>query len=65
MSRLNRYFFYAIAFVLVVIGIATQSYTVVGIGFVVGLLIAFLTEYFDNRRDQKYKHYNSKHQLHH
>lgn len=65
MSRLNRYFFYALVFLIVVVGLATRSYTTVGITIVLGIVIGFTTEYFDNKRDEKYKHYNSKHQLHH
>jgi hypothetical protein len=65
MSVLNRYFFYAICFIMIIVGIISQSYTVLGLTFVAGIAIGFITEYYDNRRDEKFKHLNANHQYKH
>lgn len=62
---LNRYFFYSVAFLVVILSIATQSYTLLVGAILGGILLGFVTEYFDNKRDEKYKHYNVKHKLDH
>lgn len=65
MSVLNRYFFYALAFLVVVGALISQSYAVFGISLVVAIAVGILTEFFDNKRDEKFKHYNAKHQYKH
>ncbi|MGB8957008.1 MAG: hypothetical protein WCC10_16685 [Tumebacillaceae bacterium] len=65
MSVLNRYFFYALAFLVVVGALIAQSYAVFGISLVVAIAVGILTEFFDNKRDEKFKHYNAKHQYKH
>ncbi|MFD2170947.1 hypothetical protein [Tumebacillus lipolyticus] len=65
MSILNRYFFYAICFILVIVGIVSQSYTLLALSFVAGTIVGLITEYYDNRRDEKFKHLNANHQYKH
>lgn len=65
MSMLNRYFFYAVCFVLVVVGIISQSYALLGLSVVAGIAVGFLTELYDNKRDEKFKHLNANHQYKH
>ncbi|HEU4964336.1 MAG TPA: hypothetical protein VFV52_10880 [Bacilli bacterium] len=65
MSMNNRYFFYGLAFVIVILAIVTKSYALLVGALVAGVVLGFTTEYFDNKRDEKYKHYNAKHKLHH
>ncbi|ASS75981.1 hypothetical protein CIG75_14100 [Tumebacillus algifaecis] len=65
MSMLNRYFFYAICFILVVVGIISQSYALLGLSFVAGIVVGLITEFYDNRRDEKFKHLNANHQYKH
>jgi len=62
MSRLNRYFFYTLVFAVVLASIITKSYAVLGLSFLGAILLGLLTEFFDNRREEKYKHYN--HEIH-
>ncbi|MBL0388188.1 hypothetical protein JJB07_16340 [Tumebacillus sp. ITR2] len=65
MSKQNRYFFYTIVFALVVASVITKSYLLFGCSIVAGIAIGFITELFDNKRDEKFKHYNAKHQYKH
>ncbi|ARU62176.1 hypothetical protein CBW65_15065 [Tumebacillus avium] len=65
MSMLNRYFFYAVCFVLVVVGIISQSYALLGLSVVAGIAVGILTELYDNKRDEKFKHLNANHQYKH
>jgi len=62
MSRLNRYFFYTLVFAIVVVSVLTKSYTVLALSFLAAIAIGFLTELFDNKREETYKHYN--HEIH-
>ncbi|PWK06977.1 hypothetical protein [Tumebacillus permanentifrigoris] len=65
MSIQNRYFFYTIVFALVVASVITKSYLLFGLSLVAGIAIGFITELYDNKRDEKFKHYNAKHQYKH
>jgi hypothetical protein len=65
MSIANRYFFYTIVFALVVASVITKSYLLFGLSLVAGIAIGFITELYDNKRDEKFKHYNAKHQYKH
>jgi len=65
MSRLNRYFFYTLVFVVVVAGLLTQSYAAVGITLLLAIALGVLTEMYDNKRDEKHKHNNVHHAYKH
>jgi hypothetical protein len=62
---LNRYFFYTVAFLLVLVGILTQTYSLFGLSLVLAVAVGVITELYDNKRDEKYKKYNVNHQLKH
>ncbi|MCX7571460.1 hypothetical protein OS242_16045 [Tumebacillus sp. DT12] len=65
MSMLNRYFFYTLTFIIVLVGIATKNYAIFGLTILIGVALGFMTEYFDNRRDEAFKHHNANHQYKH
>ena len=65
MSVLNRYFFYSLAFLVIVGALIAQSYALFGISLLVAIAVGILTEFYDNKRDEKFKHYNAKHQYKH
>ena len=65
MSMFNRYFFYTLTFLIVVAGIATKNYAIFGLTILIGVLLGFITEFYDNRRDEAFKHNNANHQYKH
>lgn len=65
MTRGNRYFFYALIFALIVAALASKSYGILGGAVVISLALGLWIEKVDNKRDEKFKHYNAVHNYHH
>ena len=65
MSQLNRYFFYTLVFVVVMAAMLLHNYALIGITVLAAIALGFVTEFYDNRRDEAFKHHNANHQYKH
>ncbi|GAX90940.1 hypothetical protein [Effusibacillus lacus] len=65
MTRGHRYFFFSVVFALVLVGLISKSYLLLGGALLVSLAVGIWIEKVDNKRDEKFKHHNAVHNYHH
>jgi len=65
MSKTTRYMTYGLIFLFVLGGLISGSIVMLGTLLVVAVIIGFVVDRFDNRRDEPFKKYNVKHKHFH
>jgi uncharacterized membrane protein YraQ (UPF0718 family) len=61
MRRKRRYPFYGLIFALGLFGLIVRTPILLGCALLVAVIIGFVVDRFDNRKDEPFKHYNAKH----
>jgi hypothetical protein len=54
-----------LVFAIVVVALIKQSYAVLGITLLLSIALGFITELYDNKRDENHKHNNVHHAYKH
>lgn len=61
MNKTTRYMTYGLIFLFVLAGLISGSTVMLGTLLVVAVIMGFVVDRFDNRRDEPFKKYNVKH----
>lgn len=65
MARETRFFLFTLVFLLIIAGLVSQSYFLLGVSLILGIILGVIVDKFDNFRDEKHKHVNQNFNYHH
>jgi hypothetical protein len=65
MKREARYVLFSLSFLLIIAGLVSQNYIFLIITFLLAVLLGSITDRFENRRDERFKHVNRNFNYHH